>query len=166
VRAVKLIQRFGSALNLNVHFHMLFPDGVYVTDGDPPQMQPVAGPTAAELQALVRRISERIARHLERRGILVREAERSQLNLEPGESEDALAEFHGHSIIYRIALGAQRGRKALMLQTLAPRCEDTRAGESVAQGNGFSTACEGGSCRRGVGAARPPRQIRCRDTWR
>jgi ribosomal protein S27E len=28
--AVTLIQRFGSALNLNLHFHMLFLDGVYV----------------------------------------------------------------------------------------------------------------------------------------
>ena len=27
--AVTLIQRFGSALNLNIHFHMLFLDGVY-----------------------------------------------------------------------------------------------------------------------------------------
>jgi hypothetical protein len=27
--AVTLIQRFGSPLNLNVHFHMLFLDGVY-----------------------------------------------------------------------------------------------------------------------------------------
>lgn len=27
---VTLIQRFGSALNLNIHFHMLFLDGVYV----------------------------------------------------------------------------------------------------------------------------------------
>ncbi|PWV67603.1 putative transposase, partial [Halomonas sp. A11-A] len=27
--AVTLIQRFGSALNLNVHFHMLWLDGVY-----------------------------------------------------------------------------------------------------------------------------------------
>jgi len=26
--AVTLIQRFGSALNLNVHFHMIFVDGV------------------------------------------------------------------------------------------------------------------------------------------
>ncbi len=35
--AVTLIQRFGSALNLNVHFHMLFLDGVYVErpDGSP-----------------------------------------------------------------------------------------------------------------------------------
>jgi ribosomal protein S27E len=31
--AVTLVQRFGSALNLNVHFHMLFLDGVYVADG-------------------------------------------------------------------------------------------------------------------------------------
>lgn len=30
--AVTLIQRFGSALNLNIHFHMLFLDGVYGTD--------------------------------------------------------------------------------------------------------------------------------------
>jgi hypothetical protein len=28
--AVTLIQRFGSALNLNIHFHILFLDGVYV----------------------------------------------------------------------------------------------------------------------------------------
>lgn len=32
--AVTLIQRFGSALNLNVHFHMLFLDGVYVENPD------------------------------------------------------------------------------------------------------------------------------------
>ena len=31
--AVTLVQRFGSALNLNVHFHMLCLDGVYVADG-------------------------------------------------------------------------------------------------------------------------------------
>jgi hypothetical protein len=33
--AVTLIQRFGSALNLNIHFHMLVLDGAYLvgTDG-------------------------------------------------------------------------------------------------------------------------------------
>ena len=30
--AVTLIQRFGSALNLNIHFHMLYLDGVYAAD--------------------------------------------------------------------------------------------------------------------------------------
>ena len=32
--AFTLIQRFGSALNLNVHFYMLFLDGVYIEHPD------------------------------------------------------------------------------------------------------------------------------------
>lgn len=32
--AVTLIQRFGGALNLNIHFQMLFLDGVYVGEAD------------------------------------------------------------------------------------------------------------------------------------
>ena len=32
--AVTLIQRFGNPLNLNIHFHMLFVDGVYVEAGE------------------------------------------------------------------------------------------------------------------------------------
>jgi hypothetical protein len=32
--AVTLIQRFGSALNLNIHFHMLFLDGAYAERAD------------------------------------------------------------------------------------------------------------------------------------
>ena len=34
--AVTLIQRFGSALNLNVHFHMFFLDGAYLVGTHPP----------------------------------------------------------------------------------------------------------------------------------
>ena len=34
--AVTLIQRFGSALNLNIHFHLLFLDGIYVSRNDRP----------------------------------------------------------------------------------------------------------------------------------
>ena len=37
-----LIQRFGSALNLNIHSHILFLDGVYVyRDNRPPRFQRV-----------------------------------------------------------------------------------------------------------------------------
>ncbi len=32
--AITLSQRFGSTLNLNIHFHMLFLDGVYVNQPD------------------------------------------------------------------------------------------------------------------------------------
>jgi hypothetical protein len=31
--AISFIQRFGSALNLNIHFHALLPDGVFAGDG-------------------------------------------------------------------------------------------------------------------------------------
>jgi len=42
--AVTLIQRFGSAANLNIHLHCLMPDGVYrLTDGVP-LFQPVPAP--------------------------------------------------------------------------------------------------------------------------
>jgi hypothetical protein len=34
--AATLIQRFGCALNLNIHFHMLFLDGVYVDSAGSP----------------------------------------------------------------------------------------------------------------------------------
>ena len=32
--SVSFVQRFGSALNLNPHYHVLMPDGVYVTGAD------------------------------------------------------------------------------------------------------------------------------------
>ena len=56
--AVTLIQRFGSALNLNVHLHMIFIDGAYRSDGVArPVFHPVPPPDTADLQALVQRIA-------------------------------------------------------------------------------------------------------------
>ena len=47
--AVTLVQRFGSALNLNVHFHMVFLDGAYQTAGaDAPLLHPVPAPESSE----------------------------------------------------------------------------------------------------------------------
>jgi len=49
--AVTLIQRFGSALNLNIHFHMLLLDGVYLTDGaNSPSRSPHAVSACASAQ--------------------------------------------------------------------------------------------------------------------
>ncbi len=52
--AVTLIQRFGSALNLNIHFHILFLDGVYVTTSDRLTFRRVPPPTVAALERSVR----------------------------------------------------------------------------------------------------------------
>lgn len=61
-----LIQRFGSALNLNVHYHMLFLDGVYAEDDYGKQrFHRVKAPTYDELNTLAHTLSHRIARCME-----------------------------------------------------------------------------------------------------
>ncbi len=88
--SVTLIQHFGSALNLNVHFHMLFLDGVYAEDDYGKQrFHRAKAPTHEELNTLVHTLSHRITRCLEKRGILERDAENTRLTLEEGE-DDAL----------------------------------------------------------------------------
>jgi hypothetical protein len=78
--AVTLIQRFGSALNLNIHFHILFLDGVYVHRGDrPTQFQRVKAPDKGELEELVHLISQRVGRCLERQGQRILATRRGEL---------------------------------------------------------------------------------------
>src|SRR5690606_32448642 len=76
--AVTLIQRFGSALNLNIHFHMLWLDGVYERARQPqrkPRLRRTRAPTSAQLTALANTIAHRVCRHLTRRGWLEGEGE-------------------------------------------------------------------------------------------
>lgn len=109
--AVTLIQRFGSALNLNIHFHMLFLDGVYVErPNGTARFLWVRAPTSAELTQLAHTIAHRVGRYLERQGLLERDAENSYLALDAVD-EDAMTPLLGHSITYRIAVGPQAGRK-------------------------------------------------------
>jgi len=69
--AANVVQRFGSALNLNVHFHALVLDGVYAAPS------PLARPVFHEVRllddgqvsALAHRIRDRILRLLRRRGL-------------------------------------------------------------------------------------------------
>jgi len=128
--AVTLIQRFGGALNLNVHFHMLFLDGVYVDDTrSGARFQWVAAPTSDELTRLTHTIAHRVSRFLERQGLLVRDDETAYLDLDT-EDDDPMASLIGHSVTYRIATGPRQGRKVLTLQTLPAIDEPftTRAG--------------------------------------
>lgn len=135
--AVTLIQRFGSALNLNVHFHMLFLDGIYVENKyGKTTFQRTNAPNQEELAKLVHTISHRVARYLERQGILERDEENSYLQLD-GMDEDPMQQLIGCSVSYRIAVGPQQGRKVFTLQTLPAVEEDDRYVQ-VAKVSGFS----------------------------
>jgi hypothetical protein len=116
--AVTLIQRFGSALNLNIHFHMLFLDGVYVDQPNgAARFRWVKSPSSAEITRLTHTIAHRVGRFLERQGLLERDAENSYLASDAVD-DDPMTPLLGHSITYRIAVGPQAGRKVFTLQTL------------------------------------------------
>ncbi|MFN7697474.1 MAG: transposase [Deltaproteobacteria bacterium] len=64
--SITAVQRFGSDLALNLHFHMLFVDGVYDVLG---AFTPIAAPTRDELEALCTTIAERVGKLFERRAL-------------------------------------------------------------------------------------------------
>ncbi len=107
-------KRVQLAPNINIYFHMLYLDGVYVEDAyGKVRFHRIKAPTSDELGALVHRISQRVARFLERRGFLERDAEDNYLTLESSD-DDVMQQLYGHSITYRIAIGPQ-GRKVFTL---------------------------------------------------
>ena len=96
--AVTLIQRFSGALNLNLHFHMLFLDGVYVERPDGAlSFRWVKAPTSAELSAPAGRIAHRVERFLERQGLLECHAQSASLS-ELALHEEPMQALLAHSI--------------------------------------------------------------------
>ena len=62
---VTAVQRFGGALNLNVHFHSLVPDGIFDLAGDgPARFVELCCPTDEELTAILTRFIRRAAKVL------------------------------------------------------------------------------------------------------
>ena len=100
-------------MSLNIHFHMLFLDGVYVTTGERLAFRRVPSPTVAALEKLVRVISERVGRALERQGLLVRDLEDSFLTFDSPDGA-GFDDLLGHSITLHCARSASQGRKACM----------------------------------------------------
>ena len=69
--SVTFVQRFGSALNVNPHFHVIVPDGVFV-DGPSGDPEFVAAPllTDKDVQHIAEKTATRVVRLLQRRGLL------------------------------------------------------------------------------------------------
>ena len=72
--AVSFVQRFNSAVELALHFHILIPDGVFVRDDPDPDAEPrfveIAPPTDRDVAQLLDVISRRVTDLLRRRGRL------------------------------------------------------------------------------------------------
>ena len=112
--AVTFVQRFGDALNLNVHFHSLVLDGVYEASPDGPvRFRPLPPPDDAEVEDVARRVGRRLARLLERRR-LGPDADPSEADPLPAE-EPLLAALYAASVAGRVATGPRAGRRVLRL---------------------------------------------------
>jgi hypothetical protein len=125
--SVTFVQRFGDALNLNVHFHALVPDGVYLVERDEKAIfLPVAPPGDKEVADLAERICLRIGRLLQRRGLLSSEEDCDEL----ANQQPLLSELYSASISGRVATGPRAGHRVnrvgdrIELEDLAlgPRC--------------------------------------------
>jgi hypothetical protein len=102
--AVTFIQRFGSALNLNVHFHTLALDGVYtytLGHGGAPRFLPLPPPGVDEVARVLAGTARRIQRLVEARA----EDDAEAL----ARDEPLMALLAAASLRTRIATGAHRG---------------------------------------------------------
>ncbi len=111
---ITLLQRFGSALNLNIHLHMIVLDGVYTFDDEATRFHSVKAPISTNMQSLLDRIIRRIVAHLERDGVLIQDTEQPFFDFSETDVQDT---FNAASVRYRIAIGPNRGKKTLTLRS-------------------------------------------------
>src|SRR5690606_14174157 len=94
----------------------------YLAGTEPPVFRRIAPPSAAELQALVKRIAERIGRALERQGVLTRDAESSYLALEP-DAGGAMDDLLAYCAVLKLAYSANTAGKPCTYKVLIRRRE-------------------------------------------
>jgi hypothetical protein len=138
--AVTLIQRFGSAANLNIHLHCLVLDGVYRCGADGvPTFVEAGAPTDDQLHALLQTVIARLMKLLTRRGVLVEDMGQTWLAEPQAEGEEArtLRPLQAAAVTYRIAFGPRAGQKVLTLRGAVPR-EATARQPLCADIDGFS----------------------------
>lgn len=167
--AVNFVQRFGSSLALNVHFHALFLDGVHVSRSptSPPEFLPAPELQPHEVARVHRDAMRRIHRALRRAGRA--DLVRSEETDDPGSNDACAPEdpcdpsasllplLHAASIQDRVALGPDAGRPVPRLKDPAADLRPASQGLPdpdglTADGHGYSlhaaTRVDGGDSER------------------
>jgi ribosomal protein S27E len=134
--AVTFIQRFGDALNCNVHFHLLALDGTYTrTDNQKPQFHELPASEDDEIVEFTTIVAKRIELLLERRGIGAGSEDEDALSRD----EPGMAALYANSIRGRIAVGSNMGYRVARLGDQIDGCSlDTLQSPRCATINGFS----------------------------
>ena len=136
--AVTFIQRFGSALNLNLHLHMLAIDGVYAADEDGrPQFQVLLAPDDDEIARLTASLTEGITKLLLRRGL---GPDRDPEESDPlSRDQPWLAGLYAAAVSGRVAFGPHAGRRVTRIgDQIDPESIDALTSPRCASVSGFS----------------------------
>jgi hypothetical protein len=114
--SVSFVQRFGSSVNLNLHFHVVFLEGVYLERSDQglkPRFVTAEPPSDADIAKVLQKMSHRVIRKLCRLGYLEAGME---VPVATGydpllDNEPELARTMAASVKQRIAFGERAGEK-------------------------------------------------------
>lgn len=138
---VSYLQRAGSALNLNLHFHLLALDGIYTVDEEGDAIfHRVSGIHEHEVSRVVEGVSRRIIKHLRKSGKLSSEGENVYIGDQTDDLDLTLSHLKRASISSRIALGPRAGLKVRRIGASFGYEEEIAKsqGYGCASKNGFS----------------------------
>jgi len=135
--SVTVVQRAGSGLNVNLHFHTLVLDGVFTEE---PRgtlaFHPAPAPTDAEVAAALATIRYRVQRLLVRRGLEPADDATGPADRLADESP-VLAGIVGASVQGRMALGSRAGARVRRLGDACDTATVTSRGPRQAHLDGF-----------------------------
>ena len=114
--SMTFVQRFGSALNVNLHYHFIFLEGTYLdrsAQGLKPRFVKVTAPTDAEIAEVIATISQRVIRKLQKLGYLEAGIDAAvATGYDPlVDDEPELARTLAASVQQHIAFGARTGQQ-------------------------------------------------------
>jgi hypothetical protein len=132
--AVVIVQRFGGALNLNLHLHALVLDGVFAPDGARIRFRALPAVTTADVAEVLATVVPRVAAWLARRGGPADEDAGADTW-----TEDApvLAGLAAASVQGRAALGDAAGRRARRLGRIDEGVDAPGPADCQARQDGF-----------------------------
>ena len=132
--SVTVVQRFGSALRLNVHFHILVLDGGYVEDADGRlTFHRAHMPTTANVQELVTRISTVVERWLALQGF----GADDEVDSDPDDGQELL---QAASLAGKVGLGRRAGHRSRRVVMLGGRAYALPARCAVSDGYNLHAA--------------------------
>lgn len=136
--AVAFVQRFDSGLRLNVHFHVLWLDGVYSHEPGRAGAEwcEHAQITDADVALLVRRVRDRVRRKLRQMGKWPEDAD-ADVGADPSDGEQLLLEL-GAAAVQGVALSGERAGQHDVRVGRGTRDEPNVLGPLCADLDGFS----------------------------